>query len=36
MADPAVAPVELKVAPEPRGFRVTLPPHSFATVSSAC
>jgi alpha-N-arabinofuranosidase len=31
----AVAPVRLRVEPEPRGLRVTLPPHSFATVSSA-
>jgi len=29
----AVAPVPLEVEPEPRGLRVTLPPHSFATVS---
>jgi alpha-N-arabinofuranosidase len=29
----AVAPVPLAVEPEPRGLRVTLPPHSFATVS---
>ncbi|MFF0344617.1 alpha-N-arabinofuranosidase [Kribbella sp. NPDC004875] len=36
VAEPgAVAPVQLEVEPEPRGFRVTLPPHSFATVSSA-
>jgi alpha-N-arabinofuranosidase len=35
-ADPgAVAPARLRIEPEPRGLRVTLPPHSFATVSSA-
>ncbi|MEV0804107.1 alpha-L-arabinofuranosidase C-terminal domain-containing protein [Kribbella sp. NPDC050281] len=35
-SDPqAVAPAPLRVEPEPRGLRVTLPPHSFATVSSA-
>jgi alpha-L-arabinofuranosidase len=31
----AVAPAPLSWEPEPRGLRVTLPPHSFATVSSA-
>jgi alpha-N-arabinofuranosidase len=31
----AVAPVPLKPEPEPRGLRVSLPPHSFATVSFA-
>ena len=31
----AVAPVPLGLEPEPRGLRVTLPPHSFATISSA-
>jgi alpha-N-arabinofuranosidase len=31
----AVVPVPLAVEPEPRGLRVTLPPHSFATVSLA-
>jgi alpha-N-arabinofuranosidase len=36
VGDPeAVAPAPLRVEPEPRGLRVTLPPHSFATVSSA-
>jgi alpha-N-arabinofuranosidase len=36
MADPeAVAPVPLRVESEPRGVRVVLPPHSFATISSA-
>jgi alpha-N-arabinofuranosidase len=34
VGDPeAVAPVPLVVEPEPRGLKVTLPPHSFATVS---
>ncbi|HWD82895.1 MAG TPA: alpha-L-arabinofuranosidase C-terminal domain-containing protein, partial [Kribbella sp.] len=34
VGDPdAVAPVPLAVEPEPRGLKVTLPPHSFATVS---
>jgi len=34
VGDPdAVAPAPLGVEPEPRGLRVTLPPHSFATVS---
>jgi len=32
----AVTPVTLTgLEPDPRGLRVTLPPHSFATVSSA-
>jgi alpha-N-arabinofuranosidase len=32
----AVAPVPLTgLEPEPRGLRITLPPHSFATVSLA-
>jgi alpha-L-arabinofuranosidase len=31
----AVTPVPLGLEPEPRGLRVTLPPHSFATISSA-
>jgi alpha-N-arabinofuranosidase len=36
MTDPeAVAPAPLRLEPEPRGLRVTLPPHSFATISSA-
>jgi alpha-N-arabinofuranosidase len=36
VGDPdTVAPAPLRVEPEPRGLRVTLPPHSFATVSSA-
>jgi alpha-N-arabinofuranosidase len=31
-----VAPVPLTgLEPEPRGLRITLPPHSFATVSLA-
>ncbi|MFG1905813.1 alpha-N-arabinofuranosidase [Kribbella sp. NPDC048928] len=34
-APDAVAPVPLTVEPEPRGLRVTLPPHSFATLSLA-
>ncbi|MGW6276828.1 alpha-N-arabinofuranosidase [Kribbella sp. NPDC055071] len=36
MTDPdAVAPVPLSLESEPRGLRVRLPPHSFATISSA-
>ncbi|HET6738511.1 MAG TPA: alpha-L-arabinofuranosidase C-terminal domain-containing protein, partial [Kribbella sp.] len=34
-APDAVAPIPLTVEPDPRGLRVTLPPHSFATLSLA-